>query len=185
MLTSRSTKGTVLAIIVFFGLVGTLAFTLMALAKSDTSEHNKGTHYHTTSSRSANNEVQWRVEVGNLDWNNASTYVWHKVFAQNNGNNRITGDWEWNHEVTGDNLPVPLHDTTFRTFNFARERRGDQQLTKQGYSSVDLPGAGRYRITAYTEVTMYRGNTELTKPPEGRTRKNKRSIKSIEFVVVD
>ena len=122
------------------------------------------------------------MEVGKIDWNNASTYVWHKVVARNNGRNRITGDWEWNHEVTSD-AGWDDEDTTFRTFSFAARRRGTQQLTKQGFSSVDLPGSGNYQITAYTEVTMYRGNRELTKPPVNQPRKNKRSIKSKWFVV--
>lgn len=186
MLTSRSSKGTLLAISVCFSFLATLAFTPIVFAGGDTSEHNKShSHNHRTSARSTNDEVQWTVEVGKIDWNGVSTYVWHKVVARNNGQNRITGDWEWNHEVTGtgDN-DFDAHDTTFRTFSFSARRRGDQQLTKQGYSSVDLPGAGTYRLTAYTEVTMYRGNTELTKPPPGQSRKNKRSIKSIEFRVL-
>ena len=174
----------ILWITVFFSLVGTLVLTLLVFAQfpHDETEHNKGSHYHVTSGRSANNEVEWRVGIGNLDWNDVSTYVWHKVFAQNNGNNRINVEWEWSHEVTSDvPLPEPLHDTIFKQETFAANRRGDQELTKQGYTSVDLPMAGRYRIRAYTEVTMYRGNTELTKPPAGQPRKNKRKIKSIGF----
>lgn len=97
------TKGRVriLWITVCLSLVGTLALTLMVFAKSDTSEHNKSrSHNHRTSHRSSNDEVQWTVEVGKIDWNNVSTFVWHKVVARNNGQNRIIGDWEWNHEVT-------------------------------------------------------------------------------------
>ena len=163
-----------------------MAFTLMVFALDDETGHDKNRgHYHTTSGRSANNEVEWRVVVGKLDWNSASTFVWHKAFAQNNGDNRINVEWEWSPEVTGSTLNFPLDDTTFRRATFQSDRRGDQELTKQGYSSVDLPGPGRYRIRAYTEVTMYRGNTELTKPPKGKPRKNKRSIQSIEFRILD
>lgn len=94
MLTSRSSKGTLLAISVCFSFLATLAFTPIVFAGGDTSEHNKShSHNHRTSARSTNDEVQWTVEVGKIDWNGVSTYVWHKVVARNNGQNRITGDW--------------------------------------------------------------------------------------------
>lgn len=166
---------------VCLSLVGTLTLTLIVFAKSDTSEHDKGAHYHTTSAQNTPEKVEWRVSIGDIDWSGRSTYVWHQTNARSWGSNRITVYTEWQHEVESkDPLPAPLHDTYYITDTFQAGKRGKQQVNRSGWTSVDLPKAGIYQIRAYTEVTMYRGSPaiELTLPP-----KNKRSIKSIWFEV--
>ena len=157
-------------------LVGALAFTVMVFAGGEAQEHNQSnSHVHTKNGQSENNSprAQWTVQVGKLSWSDFSTYIWHKLVITNNISTTMLGEWEWNHEVTSDN-GWDDDDTYFQSYNGVQ----NESFIRTGWSSVDLPDiAGKYWITAYTRVTVFYGNENVS----ANTGKNKVDIRSKKF----
>ena len=175
MLTSQRFKVRILVFTAF--LVGALAFTVMVFAGGETEEHGKSnSHIHTKNGQSENNSprAQWTVQVGKLNWNSFSTYVWHKLVITNNISTTMHGEWEWNHEAESDNGWAGDDDTYVESYNGVQ----NESLIRTGWSSVDLPDiTGKYWITAYTRVAVFYGNESVT----GNAGKEKVNIKSIRF----
>ena len=146
--------------ILVLAAVGALVVTVGVFAGGDNQPHEINSHVHTNDT---NNEgVEWIVKVGRLDWNNISTYCWHKVYAKNNTTDSITGDWEWKHFVKNSAGTWSDTDKILTDINFRANRQGSQQLSSSGWTSIDLPGAGTYRIEAYTRIDMVKAGSNIT-----------------------
>lgn len=154
---------------------GALVVTVVVFAGGDSAPHPIDSHVHTNDTSNAG--VEWIVKVGRLEWNNVSTYCWHSVFARNNTSKSITGDWEWKHYVRNRRGTWSETDKILQTINFRANRQGTQELTRSGWTSVDLPDRrDTYRIEAYTRVDMVKGGSNIT----GNA--GKRSIMSVWFL---
>ena len=150
-------QGKVLAVLFVFA-IGTLVLTVGIFAGGDFSPHEKYSHIH----RSDESElgVDWIVEVGRLEWNNISTYSWHKVYVRNNSDDTVTGEWEWKHYVRNEQ-GGGMTDKHVGSVNLSGDA-GDELLSKSGWASVDLTDDGTYRIEAYTRVSLIKGGSSLT-----------------------
>ncbi|MCE2397142.1 hypothetical protein J4G02_21745 [Candidatus Poribacteria bacterium] len=160
--------------IVVFAAVGALVITAGVFAGGDNQPHGINSHVHRNDTDNAG--VEWIVEVGKLEWHSVSTYCWHKVFAKNNTSESITGEWEWKHHVRNETNTWSETDKIVTSINFQSNGQGSQELTKSGWTSVDLPSAGgTFEIDAYTRVDLVKNGTNIT----GNA--GKRSIKSVWF----
>lgn len=147
--------------IVVFAAVGALVITAGVFAGGDHQPHEINSHVHTNDTDNAG--VEWIVKVGRLEWNSTSTYCWHKVFAKNNTNDSVTGEWEWKHFVKNSASTWSKTDKILTDINFRANRKGSQELSRSGWTSIDLPGAGTYRIEAYTRIDMVKdGSNNIT-----------------------
>ena len=99
---------------VCLSLVGTLALTLMVFALPDDEDHQKSSsHRHRTNTHNPDPYVQWSVSIGEMYWDNISTFVWHSIVVRNNSDEEIDGDWEFNHHVTKQDNTWFGDDTSF------------------------------------------------------------------------
>ena len=146
--------------ILVLAAAGALIVTVGVFAGGDTQPHEIYSHVHTNDT--SNDGVEWIVKVGKLEWNNASTYCWHKVFARNNTSESVTGEWEWKHFVKNSTSTWNKTDKILTNINFKSNKRGSQELTVAGWTSVDLPGVGTYRIEAYTRIDMVKAGINIT-----------------------
>ena len=163
--------------ILVLAAAGALVITAGVFAGGDTQPHEIYSHVHTNDT--SNEGVEWIVKVGRLEWNDVSTYCWHKVFAKNNTSESVTGEWEWKHFVKNSTNTWSKTDKILDDINFRSNREGSQELTRSGWTSIDLPIlGGTFEIDAYTRVDMVEGGSNIT----GNA--GKRSIKSIWFDVL-
>ena len=179
-------KGTLLVVlsVVCLSLFGTLTLTLMVFALPDDEDHQKSSsHRHRTNTHNPDPYVQWSVSVGEIYWDNISTFVWHSIVVRNNSDEEIDGDWEFNHHVFKRDGGWTDDDTSFAIEDI--DLSPSESWSKRTSSEVYFPRnrrgkviEGEYRITAYTEVTLRAGIDDIT---EGRT--SKREISSVWFDV--
>ena len=147
--------------IVVFAAVGALVITASVFAGGDNQPHGINSHVHTNDTD--NDGVEWIVKVGRLEWNNNSTYCWHKVFAKNNTTASVTGEWEWKHHVRNKTNTWSETDKILDDINFKANRKGSQELTRSGWTGVDLPIAGgTFEIDAYTRVDLVKDGINVT-----------------------
>ena len=160
--------------IVVFAAVGALVITAGVFAGGDNQPHEINSHVHKNDTSNAG--VEWIVEVGKLEWHSVSTYCWHKVFVKNNTNDSVTGEWEWKHHVRNETNTWSETDKIVTSINL---QSNGQELTRSGWTSVDLPAAGgTFEIDAYTRVDLVKNGANIT----GNA--GKRSIKSVWFTIL-
>ncbi len=171
--TKQHSKPMYLGILVL-AAAGALVLAVGVFAGGDTQPHEIYSHVH--GNDTSNEGVEWIVEVGRLEWNDVSTYCWHRVFARNTTSVAVTGEWEWKHFVKNNTNTWNETDKILDDINFLSRRRGNQELSRYGWTSVDLPiMGGTFEIDAYTRIDMVKTGSNIT----GNA--GKRSIKSIWF----
>ena len=152
---------TIALVVLFIFAVGTLVLTIGGFAGGDFSPHPIYSHVHRRYTSNAG--VDWIVEVGRLEWNNVSTYSWHRVYVKNDTSESVTGEWEWKHYVRNESGGWSKTDKIQQTINLRANRLGDQVLSRYGWVSIDLPpGVDKYRIEAYTRVSLVKEGISLT-----------------------
>ena len=154
----KVTLFTALAVLfVFAG--GILVLTAAVFAEGDNSPHGNNSHVHTNDT--GEDDVDWIVKVGKLEWNGVSTYCWHSVYAINHRGNHAAGDWEWKHHVRNKDNTWSKTDKIWTrdvTLN------AGESLSSSGWTSIDLPSTPgvEYRIEAYTRISLIKNRRNIT-----------------------
>ena len=124
----------------------------------DSSPHGMNSHVHKKDT--GEDDVDWIVKVGRLEWNSASTYCWHSVYARNKKGSPASGDWEWKHHVRNKNNTWSKTDKIWKK---DVTLAAGESLSSSGWTSIDLPSPNvEYRIDAYTRISLVKNGRNIT-----------------------